>query len=238
VLVCICFGVPTGLEGAGIPLAPVEQDQFPRTGSIRGTVVDSRDGTPVRRVSVRLQSSGRAVITDDEGRFAFEAVPVGEQELYVSVVDFILVKRNVTVDGGANVDITIVVAEGSGTYSETVDVRATTPTGPRRESTVAAEQILGGIELQQLRGLITNDPLRAVQVLPAVAAGDDLRSEFAIRGAGPAQMNFTFEGISSNQISLTHYPDVSSLPRQVCTSSRFRPSSPSPLFRSSCLSCP
>jgi len=36
-----------------------------------------------------------------------------------------------------------------------------------------------------------------VQVLPAVAAGDDFRSEFAIRGAGVRQMNFTFEGIAT-----------------------------------------
>src|SRR5260221_529949 len=48
-----------------------------------------------------------------------------------------------------------------------------------------------------LRGILTNDPLRAVQVLPAVAAGDDFRSEFAVRGAGIQQMNFTFEGIAT-----------------------------------------
>jgi hypothetical protein len=45
--------------------------------------------------------------------------------------------------------------------------------------------------------VLANDPLRAVQMLPAVAAGDDFRSEFAIRGAGLAQMSFTFEGIST-----------------------------------------
>jgi hypothetical protein len=39
--------------------------------------------------------------------------------------------------------------------------------------------------------------MRAVQVLPAVAAGDDWRSEFAIRGAGVQNMTFTFEGIST-----------------------------------------
>jgi hypothetical protein len=67
----------------------------------------------------------------------------------------------------------------------------------RREPAVAAEQTLWSRELQQLRGILTNDPLRAVQVLPAVAAGDDFRSEFAIRGAGVEHMTFTFEGIST-----------------------------------------
>src|SRR5262249_31586922 len=52
-------------------------------------------------------------------------------------------------------------------------------------------------DLQALRGVLTNDPLRAVQMLPAVAAGDDYRSDFAIRGAGLGQMTFTFEGIAT-----------------------------------------
>src|SRR5207249_10163253 len=38
------------------------------TGTIRGTVVDTHDGTPLRRVSVRLQATGQTTVTDDEGR--------------------------------------------------------------------------------------------------------------------------------------------------------------------------
>jgi len=125
-------------------------------------------------------------------------VPIGRQELYVSAVDFILVKRTVTVAAGSTTEVSIALTEGTGTYTETVNVRGTAGTGniARREPAVASEQTLGGRALQQLRGILTNDPLRAVQVLPAVAAGDDFRSEFAIRGAGVPQMNFTFEGIA------------------------------------------
>ncbi|OLC79721.1 MAG: hypothetical protein AUH72_13955 [Acidobacteria bacterium 13_1_40CM_4_65_8] len=170
--------------------------QAPATGSIHGIIVDTRGGTPVQRVSVRLQASGRTVITDDQGRFVFDEVPAGAQELYVSAVDFILVKRTVTVGAGSAVDVTIALTEGTGTYTETVNVNAGT-LAPRREPAVPSEQTLGSRELQQLRGLVTNDPFRAVQVLPAVAASDDLRSEFAIRGAGIRQMNFTFEGIAT-----------------------------------------
>src|SRR5262249_50070848 len=153
-------------------------------------------GTPVQRVSVRLQSSSRAVITDEEGRFGFEDVPEGVHELYVSAVDFILVKRTVTVAAGATTEVTIALAEGTGTYTESITVTGRT-VSKRSEPTVAAAQTLGSTELQQLRGLLTNDPLRAVQAMPSVAATDDLRSEFAIRGAGVEQMTFTFEGIAT-----------------------------------------
>src|SRR5262249_54541397 len=102
----------------------------------------------------------------------------------------------IAVVSGGVAEITIALTEGTGTYAERVDVRARLPM-TRREPAVAAEQTLGSRELQQLRGTLTNDPLRAVQALPAVAAGDDFRSDFAVRGAGPQQMTFTFEGIAT-----------------------------------------
>jgi hypothetical protein len=164
------------------------------TGTIRGTVVDTHDGTPLRRVSVRLQTTAQTTVTDDEGHFQVAHVAAGTQELYVSAVDFILVKRTVTVTSGGVTDVTIALAEGTGTYTETVTVvgRAST----RDDPAVAAEQTLRSTELQQL-GSVASDPMRAIQALPGVAAGDDFRSEFAIRGAGIQQMNFTFEGIAT-----------------------------------------
>src|SRR5438132_262682 len=80
------------------------------TGTIRGTVVDTHDGTPLRRVSVRLQATGQTTVTDEEGHFQFADVVAGEQELYVSAVDFILVKRPVTVAPGGVTQVTIALA--------------------------------------------------------------------------------------------------------------------------------
>jgi hypothetical protein len=165
------------------------------TGIIRGTVVDTRGGAPLARVAVRLQTSGQKTITDDRGRFELDGVAEGQQELYVSAVDFILVKRTVTVAPGAAIEVTIALAEGTGTYAESVKVAGTSPA--RADPVVAAEQTLRSTELQQLRGVLANDPMRAVQMLPGVATGDDFKSQFSVRGAGVNQMNFTFEGIST-----------------------------------------
>jgi hypothetical protein len=62
---------------------------------------------------------------------------------------------------------------------------------------VASQQVLGSAEIQNLRGVAADDPLRAVQVLPGVATGDDLRSEFSVRGSGFGQMNLTVDGFAS-----------------------------------------
>ena len=93
---------------------------------------------------------------------------------------------------GDVLDITIPIAAGTGTYSETVNV-----SGGADERTAPSQQVLRSNELQQLRGVITNDPMRAIHVLPGVATGDDLRSEFSVRGLPVRNMNFTFEGIAT-----------------------------------------
>jgi hypothetical protein len=111
------------IPGAARDFAP--RDRGPErtapqpTGTIRGVVLDTANGTGVGRVSVRLQSTGRTVITDDEGRFEIPDVAPGHQDLYVSAVDFILVKRAVTVTAGSTIDTVIVLSEGTGMLVET-----------------------------------------------------------------------------------------------------------------------
>lgn len=165
------------------------------TGTIRGVVLETRGGAPVDKVMVRLQGSGRAVTTDDTGRFELDEVAAGNHELYVSAVDFILVKRELTVSPGETTDVTIALTEGTGSLTQAVTVvgRIEEPLSKPAPSA----QTLGTKDLQQLRGLITNDPLRAIQVLPGVATGDDFKSEFTVRGSPIDHMQFSFEGIDT-----------------------------------------
>ena len=94
---------------------------------------------------------------------------------------------------GVPLDLTIVLSEGTGTYTETVEVA-----GERfreQEKSVPSQMTLGSADIQNLRNLLTNDPMRAIQVLPGVTTGDDFHSEFAVRGSPFSRMNFTFDGI-------------------------------------------
>jgi hypothetical protein len=191
-----CAAAACCLAATSLPL------QRPATGAIHGVVLDTRGGTPVGRVAVRLQATGQSVVTDDQGRFEINGVPGGEQELSVSAVDFILVKQSVAVRAGAVADVTIVLSEGTGRYAETVTVVGAS--APRDDPATSAEQTLRGNELQQLGSVLANDPMRAIQTMPGVVAGDDFRSDFAIRGAGVDRTSFVFEGISTD--FLLHTP--------------------------------
>lgn len=165
------------------------------TGTIHGTIVEARTNAPLAAVLIKVQSTGQQAFTDTEGHFEIADVPVGPQTLLVSVVGYGLVRRDVIVSAGEIVSVTIPVAEGASTYVEDVSVAA----GPFRESEpgVSSQSALGSRELMALRGLVADDPFRAVQVLPGVATGDDFRAEFAVRGLGPSNIGISIDGVDS-----------------------------------------
>ena len=183
------------LSGCLLLAAPVTAQPL---GSIRGLVVDADGGAPIQQVSVRLQNAVEAlatvVVTDAAGRFECAGLTPGDHELYISVVNFQLVRRHVDVAADRATDVTIALTKGAGTYTETVSVVGAANT----RTATPVESHLDAVALQQLSGLLANDPLRAVQALPGVTASDDFRSEFAVRGAGPLQTGFVFEGISTS----------------------------------------
>ena len=63
------------------------------------------------------------------------------------------------------------------------------------ETNAASEKTLNKTELQELAKVVIGDPLRAVQALPGVTANDDLRGEFAVRGADFRRIGVYFDGI-------------------------------------------
>jgi hypothetical protein len=183
---------------AGSVWAQASSQTVPESGlgTIRGVVLDRADGAAIADVRVRLQEDKDAVTTDAEGRFELSNVQPGRQTLYVSIVGFILVKRTVEVAANQSIDLTILLSEGTGTYTEELTVSG--ERFPEQERAVPAQQTVGSADMQNLRNLITNDPMRAVQVLPGVTTGDDFKSEFAVRGSGFDRTTITFDGVSTD----------------------------------------
>ena len=179
------------------------QQPIPETATVSGIVVEAETGQPLAHVLVRIDgiaAAGHGVpaletLTSEAGRFELRGLPLQRVRLTVSVVGYILVQRSVDLTDGDVVDLKIPLSGGTGTYTETVTVRA----APFRaaEPGVAVQQTLGSAELQILRGVLADDPLRAIQALPGVATGDDFRSEFSVRGSDFGHMNFTVDGFQA-----------------------------------------
>jgi hypothetical protein len=181
------------LLAAFLTVSTVEAQQTEAHGTVRGVVLDQATGAPLSRVLVADQESGSSAVTGAGGAFELTVRP-GVRRLRASVVGYSVAERQVTVAAGETVDVTIPLAGGTG-FSESVTVsadrfRTADPGAP-------AQQVLGSADIQNLRGVLTDDPLRAVQVLPGVATGDDLRSEFSVRGSNFSHMHLTLDGFTT-----------------------------------------
>ena len=195
------------LVGAALTIPASARAQTPApasgprpTGIIRGNVVDERTELPLARVLVRLADTEYRATTGPDGRFELRDVTPGDYTITVSVVGYALLRKGVTVTAGASLDFTFVLTAGTGTYEEKVDVVA--PVFEKREPGNVAEQTIGATEIQDLRGLVADDPLRAIQALPGVTATDDFSAEFSARGAGPHNTAVLLDGIPASAVLL------------------------------------
>src|SRR4029434_10346198 len=59
---------------------------------------------------------------------------------------------------------------------------------------------LHGRELENLRGAVLDDPLRAIQSLPSATATDDFYSEFAVRGNPFRYVGLNVDGVPTRYL--------------------------------------
>jgi hypothetical protein len=191
-----CYGTVhaiTNLIATMVLTAATTAAQVPASSTIRGVVVDARTGSPLPQVLVSVEA-GPSAVTSQNGTFVLERLPAGKVRLSVSTVGYGLVQRVLDLQPDAVAELRIPLSEGAAAYSESVTVTADRFQQP---DLVPAQQILASAELQNLRGVLTDDALRAVQVLPGVATGDDFRSEFSVRGSDFSHLNFTVDGFAT-----------------------------------------
>jgi Carboxypeptidase regulatory-like domain len=137
---------------------------IPQTGTIRGIVVDATTGVPLDGVVVQVVGTSLSVRSSAQGVFVLEGVAAGRQTLYVSLIGYSLVRPSVEVRRGETAEIRIALPGGTTAYNEALTVRPEQPS--RLDMSVPALQRLGNAEIQTLRGVLADDPIRAVQALP------------------------------------------------------------------------
>ena len=179
-----------GLALLALVLWPAIQDRSVTT-TVRGVVIDAGTALPIAGARVELLELQRATQSGPDGRFEFAAVALGKYTLTVSTIGHIYVRRRIdVVDGG--LELTVPLAEGTGTYQETVEVTAE-PT-VSRDPGVSSQTVIGSAGLQALRGVATDDPVRAFQAVPGAATGDDFQAQFSVRGSAFRHAGFVVDG--------------------------------------------
>jgi TonB-linked SusC/RagA family outer membrane protein len=99
-----------GLALAFLLVAPVQPVLGQGTGTIRGTVRNSADNSPISGAQVTIGALRLGVVSNDDGRYSLENVPVGSHTLTVHFLGFATERReNVQVVAGQPVVVDFVL---------------------------------------------------------------------------------------------------------------------------------
>ena len=166
----------------------------PERGAIEGRVLDSVTAGPREGVAVTLDGTGRGMLTDSVGKFAFADVAVGAHTLRTRQIGTRSLERMVVVRAREVTTITLHLANAVVTLGA-VRARATSPERDRFELSPSIGAIsLTANNAKNVPTFGEPDVLRAVQLLPGVNARNDFSSGFNVRGGESDQNLILLDG--------------------------------------------
>jgi hypothetical protein len=162
---------------------------------VSGTVIDARTEEPIKGVLVYVEGQSILAESGGDGRFML-LVPPGQYTIAASIIGYALLQTSLEV-AAAPIDLTIRLSEGAGAYTERLTVSGSLQA---ESDAVPGSTSLHGRELENLRGAVLDDPLRALQSLPAATATDDFYSQFAVRGNPFHYVGMVVDGVPTQYL--------------------------------------
>ena len=165
------------------------------TQTVRGTIKDQETLEPIIGAKFELFNSDpyKATVSDIDGKFRLENVPIGKQTFVISYLGYdIVVLRNIDVNSKE-----VVLSIG---IEESVEVmKEVTVTGQKKGETVnkmatVSSRSFSVDESKRYAGSL-NDVSRMAQNYAGVQGGNDGRNDIIIRGNSPTGVLYKMEGV-------------------------------------------
>ncbi|WP_422083182.1 TonB-dependent receptor [Ulvibacterium sp.] len=170
---------------------------YAQVGVVKGIVLDKQSENPLEGATIELLNTETAtgVITDFDGRFALNSVPIGRQVLRISYIGYESTTiPNIEVTTGKDVFLTITLLESFNQLDEVVLTSDTNKDKPLNKlATVSARQF-GVEEVTRFSGG-RSDVGRLAANFAGVSAPDDSRNDIVIRGNSPTGLLWRLEGV-------------------------------------------
>lgn len=175
------------------------------SGAIDGNIKDEK-GAAVVGATVTVTSLGtqqtRSVVSDENGFFRLDQLPIGTYELTAALENFKQLSTDVEVRLGSPVTVNLVLPVGN--ISETVTIES-----GAAEVELSTSEISRHVSSQSIEDLpvLSRDPSELLQLFPGVPAiSQDKNGTFTVGGLRPRSTTYNVDGSSNNF-------DVSSGPR-------------------------
>ncbi len=182
------FFFPGGLLGTTfrrcIPVVLLLMAGALHAAEIKGKVTNVVGGEPLGRVQVLVSETKAAAVTSDSGDFGISNLEPGTYTLRVNAVGYRLATIPFTLVNTADVrEFSITLVPDNFRHTDKVEVHA--DVFQIADSPATNEITLTSSEIRETSTVFADDPFRAVQSLPGVAAegNNEFFAEFSVMGA-------------------------------------------------------
>ncbi|GAB5398710.1 MAG: carboxypeptidase-like regulatory domain-containing protein [Aureisphaera sp.] len=168
---------------------------FAQTGVIKGIVLDTQSESPLNGATVELLGvEATGVITDFDGYFRLENVPVGRQSIRISYVGFeSITLPNIVVTTGKDAVVTVNLIEAFDQLDQVVITATNKDLSVNKLATISSRQF-SLEEVNRFSGG-RSDVGRLAANFAGVSAPDDSRNDIVVRGNSPTGLLWRLEGI-------------------------------------------
>lgn len=161
------------------------------TGKITGRVVDKISQQPIPGVNILVLETQFGAATDLNGEFEITNVPVGNYQVKASAIGYIsIVKSDVIVNSVRPVQLTYELNE---TVLELEDITVASDFFETEPTEVSSIKKFSYEEIRRSPGGF-EDVVRALSVLPGVAAQSEGRNDLVVRGGAPSENLYIVDG--------------------------------------------
>ena len=168
-----------------------------QTGTIKGVVVDKQSENPLQGATIELLNTEIAtgVITDLDGRFIINDVPLGRQSIRVSFIGYESTTiPNIVVTTGKDISLNIALLESFNQLDEVVLTTETNKDRPLNKAAAVSARQFGIEEVTRFSGG-RSDVGRLAANFAGVSTPDDSRNDIVVRGNSPIGLLWRVEGI-------------------------------------------
>jgi len=165
------------------------------TQNVKGTIIDNQSEIPLIGATIELLGSGNGTVTDIDGYFRLENVPVGRQSFRVSYLGYnSITLPNMEVRAGKELLLDISLEESVEKLTEIVVTAEVDKDKAQNELATLSARTFGVEEVTRYSGG-RSDVARLAANFAGVSTPDDSRNDIVIRGNSPSGVLWRLEGV-------------------------------------------
>lgn len=164
-------------------------------GIVRGVVVDATTRLPIR-ATVSITPGGQVVRSDSAGRYVATNVAAGAVTVVATAFGHRAAREHIQLQSGESVEVNLVMSSVSHSLAEMQITAARSNEAQQAAAPAGAATVsMSRNELNSVPAVGETDVLRAVSLLPGIAARNDFWAGFNIRGGESDQTQVRLDGL-------------------------------------------